>query len=67
MNIVYKSTRKKDHLFVLYAHSIMQPGDISKSKIGPHDKRTNEQFPEHIVEEPSDSLAAPASLETTSA
>lgn len=50
--IWYESTKKQDYLFsMLYARSIVRPGNISNCKIWPYDKILGEQFPEFIVAE----------------
>ena len=50
--IWYQSTEEHDYLFsMLYARSIVRPGDVEKCKIWPYDEGDDEPFPEFIVAE----------------
>ncbi|OZG62513.1 hypothetical protein BLEM_1059 [Bifidobacterium lemurum] len=50
--ISYQSTKERDYLFsMLYARSVVRPGDVSTCKIWPYDKEITEHFPEFAIRE----------------
>ena len=51
-DIWFQSTRERDYLLsIMYARTIVRPGDVSTCGIWPYDGEPEESYPEFIVEE----------------